>query len=42
MLAHLRDNGLTMLVSTPNMDEAAFCNRIALMQAGRIIATDTP
>jgi ABC-2 type transport system ATP-binding protein len=42
MLAHLRDNGLTMLVSTPNMDEAALCNRIALMQGGRIIATDTP
>ena len=42
MLTSLRDNGLTILVSTPNMDEAALCDRIALMQGGRIVATDTP
>ncbi len=42
MLARLRDGGLTILVSTPNMDEAALCDRIALMQGGRIVATDTP
>lgn len=42
MLADLRRNGLTMLVSTPNMDEAALCDRVALMQKGQILAIDTP
>jgi len=42
MLARLKEGGLTILVSTPNMDEAALCDRIALMQSGKIIATDTP
>lgn len=42
MLADLRKYGITMLVSTPNMDEAALCDRIALMQHGKILAVDTP
>jgi ABC-2 type transport system ATP-binding protein len=42
MLRSLRAQGLTMLVSTPNMDEATLCDRVALMQHGRIMAIDTP
>jgi len=42
MLDRLRSQGLTMLVSTPNMDEAARCDRIALLQHGQILALDTP
>ncbi|MFN0214162.1 MAG: ABC transporter ATP-binding protein [Saprospiraceae bacterium] len=42
MLASLRVHGITMLVSTPNMDEAALCDRVALLQKGQILAIDTP
>jgi ABC-2 type transport system ATP-binding protein len=42
MLRDLRDGGLTILVSTPYMDEAALCDRVALLQNGRIMAMDTP
>ncbi|MCC7466987.1 MAG: ABC transporter ATP-binding protein [Saprospiraceae bacterium] len=42
MLADLRRYGITMLVSTPNMDEAELCDRIALIQHGNIMAIDTP
>lgn len=42
MLRRLRDWGLTILVSTPYMDEAALCDRVALIQQGSIIALDTP
>ena len=42
MLRRLRDSGLTILVSTSYMDEAAWCNRVALVQQGRIMAIDTP
>ncbi len=38
----LRDSGLTILVSTPYMDEAMRCDRVALMQAGRILEIDIP
>ena len=41
MLGRLRERGITILVSTPYMDEAARCDRIALVQHGRIIAMDT-
>ncbi len=41
-LHQLKDSGMTILVSTPYMDEAARCDRIALMQAGRIMDQDTP
>ena len=42
MLRRLRAAGITILVSTPNMDEAELCDRIGLMQQGQIMAVDTP
>ncbi|GAB4497278.1 MAG: hypothetical protein OHK0019_30600 [Saprospiraceae bacterium] len=42
MLRKLRQQGLTMLVSTPYMDEAELCDRVALIQKGEIMAIDTP
>ncbi|MCB9305201.1 MAG: ABC transporter ATP-binding protein [Lewinellaceae bacterium] len=42
MLRSLRTQGLTIVVSTPYMDEAALCDRVALFQKGRIMAIDTP
>ena len=42
MLKRLKTQGITMVVATPYMDEAALCDRIALMQAGKILSTDTP
>lgn len=42
MLKDLKKQGITILVSTPYMDEAAMCDRVALMQAGKIMSIDTP
>ena len=42
LLAELKAGGLTMLVSTPYMDEADRCDRVALMQQGRILRIDEP
>lgn len=42
MLYRIRDAGVTMLVSTPYMGEASLCDRISLIQKGRIIETGTP
>lgn len=43
MLAALKKNyGLTIVVSTPYMDEAAQCDRIALIHEGSILRTGTP
>ncbi len=42
MLARLRERGLTILVSTPYMDEASRCDRIALMQNGKLSEANTP
>lgn len=42
MLATLRKKGLTILVSTSYMDEATRCERIAMINNGRILAVDTP
>jgi len=42
LLDSLRDSGLPILVSTPYMDEASRCDRVALMQQGRILAIDAP
>lgn len=42
LLGQLRDGGMTVVVSTPYMDEATRCDRVALMQAGRVIALDPP
>lgn len=42
MLKRLKQQGITILVSTPYMDEATLCERIALIQKGRIMSIDTP
>jgi len=42
MLQRLKSQGITILVSTPYMDEASLCDRVAFMQEGRILAIDTP
>jgi ABC-2 type transport system ATP-binding protein len=42
MLKRLQHKGITILVSTPYMDEAALCDRIALIQKGNILKIDTP
>jgi ABC-2 type transport system ATP-binding protein len=42
MLKRLRDGGITILVSTPYMDEAGLCDRIALIQSGKIMKISTP
>ncbi len=42
MLKRLQANGLTIIVSTPYMEEASQCDRIALLDGGTILETDTP
>lgn len=42
MLKRLKQQGITILVSTPYMDEATLCERIALIQEGEILSIDTP
>jgi ABC-type multidrug transport system ATPase subunit len=42
MLKKLQAKEITILVSTPYMDEANLCNRVALMQKGQILDIDTP
>jgi len=42
MLKRLQKKGITMLVSTPYMDEAELCDRIALIKHGEILEIDTP
>lgn len=42
MLKKLQAKGITILVSTPYMDEAILCNRVALMQKGKVLTIDTP
>ena len=42
MLARLKAEGITIFVSTPYMDEANRCDRIALIQKGRILSVDSP
>ncbi|MDR0510196.1 MAG: ABC transporter ATP-binding protein, partial [Rikenellaceae bacterium] len=42
MLGRLREQNITIMVSTPNMDEAAQCDRIALVREGRFLKIDTP
>lgn len=42
MLKRLQQKGITILVSTPYMDEAELCDRIALIQDGKILEIDTP
>ncbi len=42
MLKRLKAQGISILVSTPYMDEANLCDRIALIQTGKILEIDTP
>ena len=42
MLRRLKEQNITILVSTPYMDEASLCDRIALIQGGKILSIDTP
>jgi ABC-2 type transport system ATP-binding protein len=42
MLGRLKEQNITILVSTPYMDEATRCDRIALMQNGKILSVETP
>lgn len=42
MLKKLKQEGITILVSTPYMDEASLCDRIALINSGKILKIDTP
>ena len=42
MLRKLKKEGITILVSTPYMDEAMLCDRIALIQKGTLMSIDSP
>jgi ABC-type multidrug transport system ATPase subunit len=42
MLAKLKEEGITIVVSTPYMDEASRCDRVALIQEGKILSVDSP
>lgn len=42
MLQRLKKQGITIIVATPYMNEAALCDRIALMQNGKILSIETP
>src|SRR5689334_19767100 len=42
MLKRLKEQDITILVSTPYMDEASLCDRVALMQSGTVMTVNTP
>ncbi|HPI38089.1 MAG TPA: ABC transporter ATP-binding protein [Ignavibacteriaceae bacterium] len=42
ILSELQNEGVTVFLTTPYMDEAERCNRVALMNKGKIISLDTP
>jgi len=42
MLKKVQQTGITIVVSTPYMDEASLCDRVALMQKGKLLQVDTP
>lgn len=42
MLKELKQKGITILASTPYMDEAVLCDRVALIQKGNIMTINTP
>jgi ABC-2 type transport system ATP-binding protein len=42
LLGRLRGGGLPIVVSTPYMDEASLCDRVSLMQDGKLLITDRP
>ena len=42
MLGKLRKHNISIIVSTPYMDEAMRCDRVSLIQRGKLLAIDTP
>ena len=42
MLKRLKDQNITIVVSTPYMDEATLCDKIALMQNGKVLSINRP
>jgi ABC-type multidrug transport system ATPase subunit len=42
MLKKLKDAGIAILVSTPYMDEASLCDRVGLIQSGKILKIESP
>ncbi len=42
MLKRIKKQGITIMVSTPYMDEAGLCDRVGLIQDGRLLSIDTP
>lgn len=42
MLKKIQDQGITIVVSTPYMDEAGLCDRVALLQKGRVLEISDP
>ena len=42
MLRNLKKHNITILVSTPYMDEAMRCDRVALIQEGKLLSVDQP
>ena len=42
MLKQLKAQNITIMVSTPYMDEAGMCDEIALIQSGKLLSVDTP
>ena len=42
ILYQLNKEGITIIVSTPYMDEAELCHKVAFMDGGRIMSVDTP
>jgi ABC-2 type transport system ATP-binding protein len=42
ILSKLQNEGITIFMTTPYLDEAERCNRVAMMNQGKIICIDTP
>jgi ABC-2 type transport system ATP-binding protein len=42
LLRDLQKTGISIVVSTPYMDEASLCDRVALMQEGKVLEINTP
>ncbi len=42
ILAQLQKKGISVMISTPYMDEAEMCDRVALMQKGKVLRVNTP
>ena len=42
MLSRIREEGITIIVSTPYMDEAQLCDRVGFLQNGKLLTINTP